>query len=482
MSLPDDGERGVGLPVYEIFPDRFARAAKARRRGPWRDWDERPESPPRGRDRFGGDLRGICEHLDHVQSLGAGALYLTPIFASSSNHGYDTVSYEKIDPELGGDRAFDALARAARDRSLGLVLDGVFNHTGCEHPWFLAAKSSRRARQRSAFHFDDGGYRAWRGHSSLPEWNHSDESVRRLLYEGPASALARWTRRGATGWRLDCASDLGPQICALIRREAREAGAVDGVTGEVMSFARDWLSDGALDGVMNYVFRGAVIALVRGEIPANQAAWVLDKVAAEYPPAGLLRSWTVVGSHDTPRLSTLLGEDPGRLRLAVTLQYAYPGTPLVYYGDEIGLTGGDDPDNRRTMPWDADRWNAPLLDLYRKLGRLRSDHAALRVGGYLPLAQPGEPEIVAFARTVPEPEGLVICVANPNARRMAVKILLPLSVPDGLPLRDLLADRRTACREGFIRLELDSWDVAFLIPEPDAITGYDFFEGLRKRP
>jgi glycosidase len=345
----------------------------------------------------------------------------------------------------------------------------------------VEARSSPRSRRRSAFFFEGGTARAWRGYGHLPEWNLDDPAVAKLLYEGPRSAVARWIRRGATGWRLDCANDLGPRVCARITRTVRELGARDGVVGEVMSYARDWVGEN-LDGVMNYVFRGALIALVRGEIPPPQAASVLDRVATEYPLEGLLRSWTMLGSHDTPRLATLFGEDPGRLRLAVTLQYCYPGTPLIYYGDEVGLTGEDDPDNRRTMPWSPDRWNQPLLELYRRLGRLRREHPALVGGGYLPLSQPGEPEILAFARTDPDPRRTLLCIANPNARRTSARMLVPVSsMFDALPLEDLLADRRVQCREGFIRIELEQWDVALLRPRPDATPGYDFFRGLLQK-
>lgn len=474
--------RSPGAPVYSIFPDRFARSAGAPRRRGLRPWDALPESPPAGRDFFGGDLQGIVEHLDHLESLGVGALFLTPVFASPSNHRYDTSDYGRIDPALGGERAFDALVKALGARGIGLVLDAVFNHSGEEHPWIVEARRSPKSPRRAAYHFEGETHRSWRGHGHLPEWNLRHPEVERLLYDGRDSALFRWTRRGATGWRLDCANDLGMRVCAHITDAARALGARDGVVGEVMSWARDWLEGGTLDGVMNYVFRGAVIALLRGEIPPAQAAWVLDRLAADYPREGLLRSWTILGSHDTPRLATLLGEDLGRLRLAVTLQYAFPGVPLVYYGDEIGLPGGDDPDNRRTMPWAPERWNQPLLALYRRLGALRAAHPALAAGGYLPLTQPGEPEALAFARTDPDPRRTIICVANPNARRTSARLLLPMStLPDGMPLQDLLAERRVYCREGFIRIELEQWDVALLVPDPRAIDRYDFYAGLLEK-
>lgn len=473
---------GTALPVYAIFPDRFARGARSRRTPDLRGWDELPATPPHGRDFFGGDLRGIVEHLDHVTSLGAGAVYLTPIFTAPSNHRYDTSDYGRIDPRLGGERAFDALVEALRARGLGLVLDAVFNHSGDQHPWIVEARRSAKSPRRSAYQFTGRTPRSWRGFTHLPEWNQRDPEVQRLLYDGPTSALFRWTRRGATGWRLDTANDLGPRVCAHITDAARALGAKDGVVGEVMSFARDWLEGGTLDGVMNYVFRSAVISLVRGEIPPQQAAWVLDRIAAEYPRDGLLKSWTLLGTHDTPRLASLLGDDIGRLRLAVTLQYAYPGIPLVYYGDEVGMPGDDDPDNRRTMPWSPERWNQPLLDHYRRLGALRAAHPALSTGGYQSLTQPGEPEVLAFARTDPDPRRMILCIANPNARRISARLLLPMSsLPDGMPLCDLLANRRAVCREGFIRLELEQWDVALLVPEPAPIPGYDFYAGLLEK-
>ena len=448
---------GPGAPVYAVDPERFARGARTR-------------SPA-------GDLTGLAEHLDHIASLGVGALALSPIFESAEGRAGDTIDYDRIATRLGGRRGFETLIAAARARGLGVMLDARFTHGSDRHPWFLEARRSVRSPHRDAFRFRGRKADLYRGQEGRPLWNLTDPAVARQLWDGPRSALFRWTRRGVTGWRLGGAVDLGPRLCAHVTDAVRALGGRGGVVGEVTGFARDWLDGGILDGVTNHVFRATAVALVRGEIPPAEAAWVLDRLATEYSREGLLRSWTVLGTEDAPRLATLLGEDAGRLRLAVTLQYAYPGVPLVHWGDEVGLIDGGGP-GPVAMPWTEDRWNLELLEVHRRLGALRGRYPALGMGGYVSLHQPGEPEILAFARTDPDPRQTVVCIANPNARRTSVRLLLPLpELPDGLLMRDLLADRRVACREGFVRIELEQWDVALLVPEPLALPGHDFYAG-----
>jgi glycosidase len=438
--------------VYQIFVDRFA--------GPG---GEPLPSAPDGVDPWkhhcGGTLDGIAARLDHIASLGADALYLTPIFRAPSNHKYDTESFDEVDARFGGDGAFEQLAKACGERGMGLVLDGVFNHVGEWHPWFSARKEWFLPTH-------------WRGYGWLPELDLARAEVR----DEVESILRKWLRRGATGWRLDCANDLGRSVCSHAVRVAAEERAADGVIGEIMTYAQEWCSDGVLDGVMNYYFRESVIGLVRGEVPASQAAYNFKRMARHYRSQALLRSWNVLATHDTPRLSHL-APDAGARSLARALAFASPGTPLIYYGEEIGMHGAGDPDNRRPMIWDEHKWDQPTLAHVRLLAQVRRDRPALREGAYLPLPHPGVPRLLAFARTTERPKDAVLVLANASPEPLEARVFAPYSfLFDALPLVDLLGVEPTVrVQAGSFPVTLRPWGVALYAPDDSTIPGYSFF-------
>jgi alpha-glucosidase len=464
----------VGPPrnlVYQIFVDRFAGSDG-------RGLADPPPNVNPWHHHCGGTLDGVTARLDHVVSLGADAIYLTPVFRAPSNHKYDTESYDEIDPGFGGDAAFDRLAAACRERGLGLILDGVFNHVGEGHTWFREARadatSARAAFFRFARHPDQ--FAIWRGYGWLPELDLGRAEVMAEICEQESSVVRRWLRRGATGWRIDCANDLGLGVCARVAAAARSEGAVDGIIGEVMTYAADWVTDGRLDGVMNYYFRETAIGLCTGAVPVVQAAYNLKRVARAYRPDALLRSWNILSSHDTPRLATTI-LDSDACRLARTLAFVCPGVPLVYYGDEVGLPGGADPDNRRPMPWNERSWDRATLSHIRQLAELRRKYDALRLGDYLPLPQPGAPGLLAFARTTKRPQDLVIVLANASAEPVRARVFVPYAfLFDALPLVDLLGVAATArVSAGAFDVALKPWQVALYHPDDTTIGGYSFF-------
>lgn len=456
--------------IYEIFVDRFAGPggvalqATAPTGKPWHH-------------HCGGTLDGISAHIDYIQSLGADAIYLTPIFRAPSNHKYDASTYEHIEERFGGDTAFDQLAEHCASRGMGLILDGVFNHVGVEHHWFHEAKSDVAAARRDHFKWNGHphGYECWRGHSTLPELNLANPEVRDALFEGEQSVIRHWLQRGATGWRLDCANDLGMQMCALAAEAAHREQPRDGVIGEIMTYAEQWLTQGGLDGVMNYYFRETVLALANGEIPVAQAAYNFKRMARRYPHEALLRSWNMLASHDTPRLATEV-PDRARRRMAQVLQYAFPGTPMIYYGEEIGMQGGKDPDCRRPMQWDAAQQDQQTLQLLSTLNAFRRSHPALTHGEYLPLPQPGAPGILAFARVTEVPSELVVVIANASDGPFHGRVFTPYSyLFDGLKLSDLLeSEEGVSVAAGSILPKLGPWGIALYAPE-DKIAGYSFF-------
>lgn len=472
--------------VYQVFPDRFAIgrahtfASKLARpdhagfeHAP--SWDARPR--PTGRELFGGDLDGIAERLDHVASLGADALYLTPIFDAPSSHRYDARDFSQVDSRLGGDAAWERLVAACREKGIGLVLDVVLNHVSDEHPWFVEASKTPASPRRSWFRFDAAGRPiCWRGHSHLPELRLEDPELRRELLQSPTGVVRSWLRRGASGWRIDCANDLGLEVCRELREATAEERAPLGVTGELVSWAAPYLEAGAVDGVMNYYFRESVIAALKGEIPGELCARNLAAIAASYPRESLLRSWNVVGSHDTARLRTVLGAREPAL-LALLLAFTFPGVPFVYAGDEIGHEGGEDPDNRRAMPWDRSTWDLATLERVRRLASLRRDLPALREGGYVALPT-SVPSVVAFARTTSDPRQSVVILANMSERAVSTRVFVPLAeFFDALPLVDRLEPgARTILKSGSFTFELPAFGGALLVPEPFQRNGYDFWK------
>lgn len=457
--------------IYQVFVDRFAGPGGGALSLPVEAFDP-------WRHHAGGTLDGILARLDHIVALGADALYLTPIFRAETNHKYDTLSFDEIDAAFGGEGSFAALAAECQARGLGLFLDLVFNHVGERHPWFVEARADAAGAKRGFFKFErhPDVYSRWRGFGFLPELDLSNPAVLDALILGDSSVLRRCLRLGATGVRLDCANDLGRSVCALATRVAREERARDGVIGEVMAYAEAWVEEGGLDGVMNYWFREAVIGMAAGVVPAVQAAHNLALAAARYRPEALRRSWNVLSTHDTPRLTSTV-PDPAARRLAMTLAFVTVGVPLLYYGEEVGMLGGADPENRGPMAWDVSRWDLAMLEHVKLLAALRRQHRALVVGEHLAMPQPGAPELLVFARVTDSPEDLVLVVANGSSRAISARVFTPCSfLFDHLPMRDVLgrsADREVAA--GRIDVELEPFQVALLVPDDTRIPGYRFF-------
>jgi glycosidase len=304
---------------------------------------------------------------------------------------------------------------------VGHILDGVFNHVGERHRWLRDHPDWFRGSD-------------WRGYPSLRELDTSLPAVRRACCD----VVAAWTRKGGTGWRLDCMNDLGPAFAEELAAAARAAGAVDGVIGEVMAYGGGWLAaGGALSGVMNYWLRATALALAEGAAPATQLQAALDRLAGEVDPALLMGSWALVGSHDTPRLCTVLDGNEAAINAAQALSFAYPGIPMIYYGDEVGMPGGADPDNRQPLIA-PNHWHRSRLARTRRWCQLRRTHPALRRGRYVSLAQPGC-DVVAFARVPERPADSLLFIANASSKATTATLFLPLPfLFDALPLVDLL--------------------------------------------
>lgn len=386
---------------YQIFPDRFAqsrRVAKPTNLEPW-------ESPPTVHGYKGGDLLGIVERLDYLEDLGITALYLNPIFQSAANHRYHTHDYTKVDPMLGGDAALRELLDAAHARGMRVVLDGVFNHASRGFFQFSdILENGDKSAYLDWFHirrfplnaYGGGklGYDAWWGLPALPKFNTDTPAVREFLW----GIGTRWLEFGIDGWRLDVPNEIDDDaFWRTFRQRCRAVNPECYIVGEIWEEASRWLKGDQFDAVMNYPLTRAIFGFVGralntkeiarcgyGEIaPLNAAAFgrTLSELLARYPEPITYAQLNLLGSHDTPRALTVLLNDEAALRLAWLLLFSLPGAPCIYYGDELGLTGGHDPECRQAMPWqDTGSWNVGLRNYIKQLIALRREHAALRRG------------------------------------------------------------------------------------------------------
>ncbi len=476
--------------VYQVFVDRFAIGgdlasrshlySAPRRLRPWRAQPRRGTFDPgagvwrQELDFWGGDLKGVASRLDYIARLGANVVYLNPIFEAFTNHKYDTVDYFAIDPQFGTEGDLAALCEAAHARGLKVVLDGVFNHTGRRCAWFEDASARPESPYRSYYRFDSqvsGGCVTWRNSTNLPELDLEHEAVREILFEGPDSVV-RHHLRWIDGWRLDVASDIGPGILAELTAAAHEARLDSLVIGELWNYPGGWMP--AVDAAMNLYLATILMDFARGEMSPPKAAALIAAMVADVGIEPLLKSWCVLSNHDRPRLASLFPRLADRVFLW-SLMITLPGSPLVYYGEEIGLEGQGDPYQRGPMDWDrALGGKAEETRVLKELLQLRADHEALVVGDYVPMVAD---RLLAFSRRTHSARQTVIVAANAGDTevREAVSPQMPWLV-DSTPMRELRtgAVRKMEC--GFLRLAVPPRTVQIWAPEPEAGRGYRFLK------
>lgn len=457
--LPDWVPDQVG---YQVFPDRFARTETGAPVPDWAipcEWDQPVvhKGPDVPYQLYGGTLDGVTEHLYHLVDLGANLLYLTPVFEAWSTHRYDAVSFDRVDPLLGGDEALERLADAVHAHDLRLMGDLTTNHTGEHHDWFVRAQTDPTSPERGFYRFSDAhphGYAAWFDIASLPKLDHGSAELARRLYLGADSVTARWLRRGLDGWRVDVANmtgrmgadDLATQVAVLMRQTFDEvspdawllaehghdasadlAGPGWHGTMDYAGFTRPvwcWLNGGAPGGPgvphgLDYLGLPVDIPV----LPATSAVATMRDVHGSIPWTSWQGSTMHLDSHDTPRFRTVAGggtdgriDAAGRGRalhlVGLGLQMTMPGVPVVFMGDELGLTAVDGEHARTPYPWEhRDTWDRPTLEAYRRWIALRHDHVALRRGGMRWL-DAGE-DSMTFVREHPDQTVLVHAVRRP---------------------------------------------------------------------
>ena len=486
-----------GAIVYQVIVDRFAPSAnldakRALYPAPktLRRWDEAPKPGPYLDDQklaaheldfWGGDLASTRGRLDHVQRLGADVLYLNPIHLAYTNHKYDAFDFQAISPEYGTRADFKALADDAHRRGLKVVLDGVFNHMGRNAPIFQEALADPKSRWRSWFAIDpryEGGARVWTGFQNLPELNLENPAVRRHLWGAPDSVVRSYLRDGADGWRLDTAFELGPVFLRELTDAAHRQKPGSLVVGEIVNYPGDWLR--SIDAVMNFSLRQIVLGLAQGEIAPAAAARMTQRLAQDAGIEPMLKSWVVIDNHDIPRIATQLPNVAQR-RLVQALQFTLPGAPNLYYGAELGMEGGADPENRGPMRWDLVRDDNPELAWVRQLVALRKAHRALRVGDFRLVEAE---QLYAFERHTDRALESLVIVANPTERPVRERLMVRnAQLMDDTPMVDVLGLVPQALPAsfgpGFVTIELPPRGVLVLQPQPKALGGYNRYKRVR---
>ena len=446
---------------YQIFPDRFAKSKRLPDIG-FEAW----ESPPTYNGFKGGDLYGVIEKLDYLQDLGINAIYFNPVFASASNHRYHTFDYYNVDPLLGGNDALRELLDEAHKRGIRVVLDGVFNHasrgfwqfhhvleTGAASPykdWFHFDDERLNGQkhwgtypsphEQKLLHHEDSltaiGYRAWWNLPALPKFNTNTPAVREFLFD----VAEYWVKFGIDGWRLDVPGEIDDdEFWREFRRRVRAVNPEAYIVGEIWHEAQRWLQGDQFDAVMNYLFTAASLNFFAGShlnmgvihhagglkdrihpMNAHSFANEVDRILNLYPQDITFAQLNLLDSHDMPRFLSCANGDVDSLKLAWLFLFTMPGAPCLYYGDEVGVDGGHDPECRKGFPWDRSKWNNDLFDHAKACIALRKQQPTLRRGTYRKVHS--EDHVIVYAR---DHEGETLLVAfNASERHKTVSLNL----------------------------------------------------------
>jgi glycosidase len=484
-----------GAVTYQVLVDRFAPSAQLQAKRHLypepkrlRAWDEVPRQGhfleqvrlwSHEIDFWGGDLVSLRQRLDHIVQLGVDALYLNPICSAYTNHKYDALDYKTVSPEYGNREDLKALADELHGRGMKLVLDGVFNHMGRQAPRFQDAHANPHSPWRDWFIFDDalpGGARAWMQAENLPELNMENPAVQADLWGHTDSVVRGYLRDGVDGWRLDVAHDIGMDLLHALTQAAHDEKPGSLVVGELWNWPKEWFP--AVDGVMNFSLREIILRTLSGRLSPATAMRMIHRMVQECGTEPLLKSWLMLDNHDTIRLANALPDERAR-RMAQLLQFTLPGAPNLYYGSELGMTGGADPEMRAPMRWDMVREDNPTLQWTRQLMALRRAHRALRVGDW----RAAECDrLLAFERHTDRVCDTVLVLANPSDQAIDEDVLFANSkLMNNSPIRDLLEPGRghKPFVAGFLEASLQPWEVRVLQPDVQAIQGYTTYKRVR---
>jgi len=477
-----------GALVYQVLVDRFAPAAdleaKSHLYAPPKtlhQWDETPKVGTYLEDTgvwsheidfWGGDLDSLRSKLSYINELGMDVLYLNPIHSGFTNHKYDSLNFETVSLEFGDRKDVSKLADDLHKRDMRLVLDGVFNHMGRNSEKFKHAMNNPRSKYRNWFYFGDqypGGARVWAQAKNLPELNLENKEVKQHIYAGRSSVVQQYLKQGIDGWRLDVAFDIGYEILGELTTAAHKAKPGSLVVGEIWNYPAGWFP--SLDGVMNFTAREIIWQLVLGKLDPKTAGDMLDRMITDAGIEPMLKSWMVLDNHDTPRLKNMMPEI-WQQKMAQVLQFTLPGSPNLYYGTELGMTGGGDPEMRAPMRWDLVNDDNETLAWTKKLIQLRQQQRALRVGNF---SLATTKQLLAFERYTDHVEDTVVVVINPTDKDVSESVMIAnSSLMNWTRMTDLLGtgDQTIVIQSSLMHLKVPARSFMVLKPDVQATGGY----------
>lgn len=417
---------------YQIFPERFANGDSTNDPKDVLTWGEAP-SP---RNFFGGDLQGVIDHLDYLSELGINAIYFNPLFKGTTNHKYDTQDYFLVDPHFGTNALLITLVDACHAKGIRVILDGVFNHCGHTFPPFVdLLENGQSSRYADWFHVREWPpqvidniptYDTFAFEPIMPKFNTENPEVKEYLL----NVGRYWIEEiGIDGWRLDVANEVSHTFWRHFRDTIKSINPDAYLVGEIMHDPLPWLLGDQFDAVMNYPLTNLQISFfAKGQITAAEFSLSIATMLANVPQQITEAAFNLLDSHDTVRFLTLCEGDIRRLKLAVLFQMTIQGAPCVYYGDEIGMDGGYDPDNRKCMEWDSSKQDRELFDFYRWTISLRKKHAAFKGSGFKIIELPEHPKVLAYERW-DEHSRFLIVLNNEDA---IANLIIPMSESDSI--------------------------------------------------
>lgn len=425
---------------YQIFPERFHNGNTANDPKGTEPWGSKPKLF----NYMGGDLEGVIQKMDYLKDLGVNAIYFNPIFtAPTSNHKYNTANYMEVDPAFGDMETFRRLVKKAHSMGIKVVLDAVFNHSGETHWAFQDAIKNGPSSKYWNWYLIHGfpviqepkpNYESWWGFASLPKFNEYNPEVREHLFQ----VAEFWAKEGIDGWRLDVPNEVRDMnFWREFRQRVKRVNPDLYIVGEIWGDGSPWLQGDQFDAVMNYPFREQVFNfMVEEKGNVDQFDWGLEGLRNQHPDSVTYTMFNVLGSHDTPRVMTMAKNDVNKVKLSALFQMTYVGTPVIYYGDEIGMRGEMDPDCRGAFPWNTAQWDQNLRNYYKQLIALRNQYPVLRRGTFRSLMRHNNNRTFAYLREDSRDKIMVVMNNNTAPQDLAIETGR-LNVPDGI-LTDLI--------------------------------------------
>ena len=471
--VPDWVEKSV---IYQIFPDRFANGDKTNDPPNVQPWNARPTYY----DYLGGDVAGVEQHLGYLKDLGVSAVYFNPVFKSPSNHWYQTTDYFQIDPIFGTNDEFINLTHDLRRNGIRTVLDGVFNHTATNFAQFAdVVKNGADSQFTHWYTFRsfpvvvgrNPNYLTWNNASSMPKLNYANAETRQFMLRVPDF----WqSHADIAGWRLDAANEVASDYWQDFRKTVKGIDPNTWIVGEVWGDGSPWLKGDQWDSVMNYQFRDAVLGFV-AKAGNGKPSDLMRKLMTIYfsnAPQASRSMMNLIGSHDTERILTLCNGDRSLAKLAAVIQFTWVGAPSIYYGDELGMEGGKDPDNRRGMAWEFATPHNDLLELYRTLIQIRNSNRALQSGEPIPIVSDDAKQVASFARVLDDNADIVVINRSDRDEDIDLSLNTVVGLPKStitLEFTDALSGKAYVPTDSTLHLRLTPRSAAVLIPRSGSL-------------